>query len=290
MLMSETAAAGEWEVSMKTADAVTQLKEYHASQGPKYELLKKETASASCDLFKYKVTLNSDHAFGEGKSKKLAKHEAARNLMKTLGVWKPQVLLYKARDEGVSGSREEKPKLAVAEEVTGPKENTVGMLNELCQQNKWPSPTFSIKAPEMLFSAQVCIENVGSASGSGCTKKQAQWQAARNLIGKLKHVPASDGKEVIGELLGKLKSLSEEEKQHVDDNLSANQDQMTLMRKRIQELLKPRTYGLFMMQIEKLYEKTWGEKLVCGGVEQLEREGVLRVERPQMLVTWVKEQ
>ena len=57
-------------------------------------------------------------------------------------------------------------------------------------------------------------------------------------------------------------------------------------RRWLARLLRPSLAGLLVSDIEALYTKQRGQRLVSGWVEQLERESQVQVERPLLLVKW----
>jgi len=57
-------------------------------------------------------------------------------------------------------------------------------------------------------------------------------------------------------------------------------------RRWLAKLLRPSLAGLLVSDIEALYTKQRGQRLVSGWVEQLERESQVQVERPLLLVKW----
>jgi len=201
---------------------------------PEYELLSTE-GQVHEPTFMYRVTVNDLSAVGQGKSKKTAKHLAAKNLLerivsvgryKDFGIGETQeeametlrqladttVGVAPARLSGGSGGDDTTQAVAAVPPSgasTGSDEtdgdgagNPVGRLQELCQKKKWPAPAYELTSEdgmphERIFVIQITLGKF-SADGSGRSKKIAKREAAEKLLKFLDKMPPEAQRENIG--------------------------------------------------------------------------------------------
>ncbi|XP_067003383.2 interferon-inducible double-stranded RNA-dependent protein kinase activator A homolog B [Anabrus simplex] len=135
-------------------------------------------------LFKYRVDADGVTAVGKGRSKKQAKHDAAKNVLDQL-----------AKCEA------ESPELTVPEDaldVESPyrdkiQENAVGALQDLCATNACPLPEYKLLVTEGPPHARkftfLCSVSKLKETGVGRTKKQAKQLAACKMLTALKALP-----------------------------------------------------------------------------------------------------
>ncbi|KAK9512075.1 hypothetical protein O3M35_000584 [Rhynocoris fuscipes] len=126
-------------------------------------------------LFKYEVAACGASAVGSGKSKKEAKHEAARLLLEKLVGESPGDVL----DANVNSP--------YAEVI---KDNAVGMLAEFCGEKNLPQPKYDLVRDEGLPHAKLfsfkCSVSSFTTEAEARTKKQAKQLAANEMLNKLK--------------------------------------------------------------------------------------------------------
>lgn len=144
---------------------------------PKYELIQIEGAINE-PIFKYRISLASDSrvyvALGSGKSKKEAKHNAAKAVLDQLI----------GRDEKV---------LCQKENLFKTEPNPVGQLQEASMARKWPPPIYETEETtglphERIFTVCVYV-NVYKEEGMGKSKKIAKREAALNMLKFLETIP-----------------------------------------------------------------------------------------------------
>ncbi|KAL1461381.1 hypothetical protein WDU94_013283 [Cyamophila willieti] len=144
---------------------------------PKYELIQIEGAINE-PIFKYRISLASESrlyvAIGSGKSKKEAKHNAAKSVLDQLI----------GRDEKI---------ICQKENLFKTEPNPVGQLQEACMTRKWPPPVYETEETtglphERMFTVCVYV-NVYKEEGMGKSKKIAKREAAQNMLKYLETVP-----------------------------------------------------------------------------------------------------
>lgn len=148
---------------------------------PKYDLIYDGSGTHTA-IFKYMVYANNVTAIGSGRSKKEAKHEAARLALEKLA-------LHQIADAHPPGA----PEPAV--EVMTPykdkiQENAVGALQVMCCTHDIPQPEYDLieekGAPHDKIFTYVCSVSKQREVGIGRTKKQAKQLAAFNMMNRLK--------------------------------------------------------------------------------------------------------
>ena len=200
---------------------VSILQEIYVSQGitPKYDLVQIE-GKVHEPTFRFRVTVGEVVASGNGNSKKKAKHEAAKNVLKKL---KAAQEYFNVDEENRSQSIEDSndksqtdiavpkssppsvvkiklPNLETVlnssyqdeEEISG---DPIGELQELCVLRKMKSPVFDTKSSEGLpherYFVTDCsiLEGRYHESGTGKTKKLAKKKAAAKMLTALRTQP-----------------------------------------------------------------------------------------------------
>ncbi|KAF5295050.1 hypothetical protein FQR65_LT10603 [Abscondita terminalis] len=130
--------------------------------------------------FHYEVKVESVVGYGVGRSKQIAKHEAARSALESLmklNLYSPDETVIKApRSEAVGSPI----KLVV---------NAIGNLTDICAENKIPFPTFTeisdVGPPhckEFTYDCQIALITTRATAG---TKKQAKQLAAKEMLDRL---------------------------------------------------------------------------------------------------------
>lgn len=176
-------------LSMGNKTPVTILQEMLQRKGinPHYDLLYNGVGTMD-PIFKYQVSAVGLSAIGDGKSKKEAKHDAAAALLKKM-----------QKDTGSFEIQD----VDIASPYSGSiKENFVGMLDDICFNNKIPFPTFipiSEKGPPhaRVFTMQ-CQISCCKETAVARTKKQAKHLVAQQMINRIakimgdKFIPLSE--------------------------------------------------------------------------------------------------
>ncbi|XP_069703528.1 interferon-inducible double-stranded RNA-dependent protein kinase activator A homolog [Periplaneta americana] len=166
---------------MTTKTPVSMLQEMciRKSTLPHYELIHDGGGSHEA-LFKYKVCVGEVIAVGSGRSKKEAKHDAAKIILKRL------------QEEGGSS-----PDISAAEvmDVSSPykgklQENAVGALQELCLTNDIQVPEYKVVGdegpPHEKQFTLLCQVSKLEETAVARTKKQAKQLAAHKMLNRLK--------------------------------------------------------------------------------------------------------
>ncbi|XP_065356835.1 interferon-inducible double-stranded RNA-dependent protein kinase activator A homolog isoform X2 [Calliphora vicina] len=200
-------------VAMKTP--VSLLQELLSRRGitPSYELVQIEGAIHE-PTFRYRVSFNDKDvpftAMGAGRSKKEAKHSAARALIdKLTGVQLPEPqsaptasnpaagLDANANTAGSGGD--------AADKIVG---NPIGWLQEMCMSRRWPPPNYETETEvglphERLFTIACTILNFREV-GKGKSKKIAKRTAAHKMWTRLQETPIDNNQlvETMGTDLG----------------------------------------------------------------------------------------
>lgn len=169
---------------------VSILQEYCAriSAVPQYDLVVNGVGTHD-PLFKYRLTVCEVTAYGSGKSKKEAKHDAAREALTLL----PVNQFNKNSSDISNRVVTEDP----VDDITSPyhgalKENAIGELITICANNKLPDPEYKMTGEEgpphaKLFTYECHVANLIETAASR-TKKQAKHLSAKNMLERLKTV------------------------------------------------------------------------------------------------------
>lgn len=165
-----------------TKTPVMVLQELSVKRGwitPEYNLTHSKHGTHENE-FHYEVKVESVVGYGMGRSKQIAKHEAARSALKSLkelDMYSPDETIIKAPRSESAGSP---IKLVV---------NAIGNLNEVCLENKIPFPTFKeisdVGPPhckEFTYECQIALICTRATAG---TKKQAKQLAAKEMLERL---------------------------------------------------------------------------------------------------------
>lgn len=163
----------------KTPVSLLQEQMMRKGHTPHYELIMDGTGSHD-PIFKYQVTVDNISAIGTGRSKKEAKHDAAK------------IALEKLTRNNVKQISENLVHFAVVESPYKDKmsENSVGQLAELCAINNLPPPDYRLvsdKGPAHAKEFEMsCTVSKIFQLGKGRTKKMAKHMAAQKLLARLK--------------------------------------------------------------------------------------------------------
>ncbi|XP_055850181.1 RISC-loading complex subunit tarbp2 isoform X3 [Episyrphus balteatus] len=181
-------------LAMKTPVSI--LQELLSRRGitPSYELIQMEGAIHE-PTFRYRVSFNDKDvpftAMGAGRSKKEAKHSAARALIdKLTGVQLPESQANDVDANSNCGGGGGDTKGGYSEKVMG---NPIGWLQEMCMSRRWPPPTYETEMEvglphERLFTIACTILNFREM-GKGKSKKIAKRFAASKMWQRLQENP-----------------------------------------------------------------------------------------------------
>ncbi|XP_037047384.1 interferon-inducible double-stranded RNA-dependent protein kinase activator A homolog isoform X4 [Bradysia coprophila] len=165
---------------------VSVLQELLSRQGitPSYELVQIEGAIHE-PTFRYRVSYGDKDAMGAGKSKKEAKHAAAKNLIdKMTG----------APFNESNTNNSSNGNLDSSNSSLG---NPIGWLQELCMARRWPPPTYEteleVGLPHERQFTIACVVLKHREIGQGKSKKVAKRSAANKMWIKLQETPLDQG-------------------------------------------------------------------------------------------------
>ncbi|XP_054286754.1 interferon-inducible double-stranded RNA-dependent protein kinase activator A homolog isoform X1 [Macrosteles quadrilineatus] len=185
----EEAAKREMQ-ALPSKTPVSVLQELLSRRGttPKYELVQVEGAIHE-PTFRYRVTVADVVAMGIGRSKKEAKHAAAKNVLdKLIGNTDPNMMNSMSNsinDQLLTGNM-----VSPYEDKIGG--NPIGLLQELCMSRRWPPPTYQTEHEEGLPHERqftiACVVFKFKEIGTGKSKKLAKRQAANKMWNKLKDI------------------------------------------------------------------------------------------------------
>lgn len=180
--ISEAAQLEMKSMSYKTPVSILQELLSRRGTTPKYELIQVEGAIHE-PSFRYRVTVADIVAMGTGKSKKEAKHAAAKAVLDKLcrlNSDSPDSPL----QNNIPDSSESLPELpGYGEEkiITNP----IGALQEMCMSRHWPPPKYTIENEEGLPHERqftiVCSILKYREVGQGKSKKVAKRHAAHKM-------------------------------------------------------------------------------------------------------------
>ncbi|PNF15476.1 Interferon-inducible double-stranded RNA-dependent protein kinase activator A [Cryptotermes secundus] len=168
---------------------VSVLQELLSRRGttPKYELVQIEGAIHE-PTFRYRVTVADVVAMGTGRSKKEAKHAAAKAVL--------DKLIGSSQEDGSVGTNSTVPE--VKAEIISPYDdkipgNPIGTLQEMCMSRRWPPPGYEMVNEEGLPHERLftiaCVVFKHRETGTGKSKKLAKRQAAHKMWEKLQDSP-----------------------------------------------------------------------------------------------------
>ncbi|KAG5888053.1 hypothetical protein JTB14_032860 [Gonioctena quinquepunctata] len=191
--------------AMPSKTPVSVLQELLSRRGitPKYELVQIEGAIHE-PIFRYRVFLSNELvATGTGRSKKDAKHAAAKNLLDLLvGKMTPEQA---NQTNGTPGAAD------ITNQVVSPYDdkvmgNPIGWLQEMCMSRRWPPPSYDMEHEEGLpherqftIACQVLkFREVGTGKSKKLAKRMAahkMWQALQDLPLEGNNLPIGYGSE-----------------------------------------------------------------------------------------------
>ncbi|XP_076648419.1 protein Loquacious-like isoform X4 [Halictus rubicundus] len=169
--------------SLCSKTPVSILQELLSRRGttPKYELIQVEGAIHE-PIFRYRVTVADIVAMGTGKSKKEAKHAAARAVLDKLcrlNSETPDSPL--PNNISDSENLQELPEYGEEKIITNP----IGALQEMCMSRHWPPPKYTMENEEGLPHERqftiVCSILKYREVGQGKSKKVAKRHAAHKM-------------------------------------------------------------------------------------------------------------
>ncbi|CAH2018571.1 unnamed protein product [Acanthoscelides obtectus] len=178
--------------AMPSKTPVSVLQELLSRRGvtPKYELVQIEGAIHE-PIFRYRVFLSNELvATGTGRSKKDAKHAAAKNLL--------DVLTGKMTSEQANQSNGTPGAADITSQVVSPYDdkvmgNPIGWLQEMCMSRRWPPPSYEMEHEEGLPHERqftiACQVLKFREIGTGKSKKLAKRMAAHKMWQTLQDMP-----------------------------------------------------------------------------------------------------
>ncbi|XP_043264438.1 protein Loquacious-like isoform X2 [Colletes latitarsis] len=179
--LSEAAQLEMKSLSNKTPVSILQELLSRRNATPTYELIQVEGAVHE-PIFRYRVTVADIVAVGTGKSKKEAKHAAARAVLDKLcrlNSESPDSPLPNNIPD--SENLQELPGFGEQKIITNP----IGSLQEMCMSRHWPPPKYTMKNAEGLPHERqftiVCSISKYCEVGQGKSKKVAKRHAAHKM-------------------------------------------------------------------------------------------------------------
>jgi len=157
-------------------------------QSPEYSIIHARQGTHDNE-FHYQVVAKDVSAVGVGRSKQVAKHDAARKALDQL----EEMGIYRPGETVVKAPRSELPNTSTS--ATSPVKlsiNAIGTLGEVCVENKIPLPRFTeisdVGPPHCKeFTYQCQIASIVTRATAG-TKKQAKQMAAKEMLERITHV------------------------------------------------------------------------------------------------------
>ncbi|XP_075237123.1 protein Loquacious-like isoform X2 [Lycorma delicatula] len=172
--------------SLPSKTPVSVLQELLSRRGttPKYELVQVEGAIHE-PTFRYRVTVADVVAMGTGRSKKEAKHTAAKAVLdRLIGINENEL---NCTSDSLLSNRMMSP---YDDKIGG---NPIGLVQELCMSRRWPPPSYETEHEEGLPHERqftiACIVYKYKEVGTGKSKKLAKRQAANKMWLRLKDMP-----------------------------------------------------------------------------------------------------
>ncbi|CAG9865363.1 unnamed protein product [Phyllotreta striolata] len=203
--------------SVPSKTPVSVLQELLSRRGitPKYELVQIEGAIHE-PIFRYRVFLNNDLvATGTGRSKKDAKHTAAKNLL--------DLMIGKISSEQANQANGTPGAADITNQVVSPYDdkvmgNPIGWLQEMCMSRRWPPPSYEMEHEEGLpherqftIACQVLkFREIGTGKSKKLAKRMAahkMWQSLQDLPLEGNSIPSAFGSdEDLASKLGNIQS------------------------------------------------------------------------------------
>ncbi|XP_043269785.1 RISC-loading complex subunit tarbp2-like isoform X2 [Venturia canescens] len=170
--------------SLPSKTPVSVLQELLSRRGttPKYELVQIEGAVHE-PTFRYRVTVADVVAMGTGRSKKDAKHAAAKAVLdKLIGVTEAdESLLSNSLPDNSQNSQDSQGGYGEEKVINNP----IGTLQEMCMLRHWPPPKYTMEGeaglPHERQFTIVCWMLKYRQVGHGKSKKLAKRQAAHKM-------------------------------------------------------------------------------------------------------------
>lgn len=163
---------------------------------PNYELVQIEGAVHQ-PSFRYRVSFNDKDAMGVGRSKKEAKHAAAKALIDKLTGMNISDQFYQQKGSfGTNGSTTGATATASFDE-NNQMGNPIGVLQELCMQKHWPAPKYEVEVeiglPHERQFTIACSVLKFREIGTGKSKKISKRQAAQKMWERLQNQSLDQG-------------------------------------------------------------------------------------------------
>jgi RISC-loading complex subunit TARBP2 len=177
--------------TMKTPISI--LQELLSRRGitPNYELVQIEGAVHQ-PSFRYRVSFNDKDAMGVGRSKKEAKHAAAKALIDKLTGMNISDQFYQQKGNfNANGSSTAQSNSSATFDENNQMGNPIGVLQELCMQKHWPAPKYEVEVeiglPHERQFTIACTVLKFREVGTGKSKKIAKRQAAQKMWERLQN-------------------------------------------------------------------------------------------------------
>ncbi|KAF7992819.1 hypothetical protein HCN44_005163 [Aphidius gifuensis] len=191
--------------SLPSKTPVSVLQELLSRRGttPKYELVQIEGAVHE-PTFRYRVTVADVVAIGTGRSKKDAKHAAAKAVLdKIIGVNSDSIVEMSMSNNNINNSNSNNSSMESQNQSDSSGNcgdekiinNPIGSLQEMCMSRHWPPPKYTMEGESGLPHERqfkiVCMMLKYKQVGMGKSKKLAKRQAAHKMWQALRDLPES---------------------------------------------------------------------------------------------------
>lgn len=179
----------------KTPVSILQEMMVKKSTVPNYELIH-DGGGTHMNTFTYKVTCDGLSAIGTGRSKKDAKHEAAKEMLETIAAHRgyPQLLASPAQSPVRTPLPPQVPEVPRIP-PTEPFVNAIGALQDLCAENNLQEPIYvqisDVGPPHAKIFTIQCEVSTFKEIGVAKTKKQAKQEAAKKMLDKISDLVAN---------------------------------------------------------------------------------------------------
>ncbi|XP_003708042.2 interferon-inducible double-stranded RNA-dependent protein kinase activator A isoform X2 [Megachile rotundata] len=162
---------------------------------PNYELIH-DGGGTHMNTFTYKVICDGLTATGTGRSKKDAKHEAAKAMLETIAAHRgyPQLPASPAQSPVRTPLPPQVPEVPRIP-PTEPFVNAIGALQDLCAENNLQEPLYvpisDVGPPHAKIFTIQCEVSTFKEIGVAKTKKQAKQEAAKKMLDKISDLVAN---------------------------------------------------------------------------------------------------